>query len=228
MVGAFIKHFRMKKNMTQEDIAEKLNITRQAISSWEMGKTEPDLEMLQRLADVLDVTIEALLGGGEHVSPQILEVTCESMQAVRLIGKRYAGNIDVRSLWQEWYQTERFAKLKKITHQADAHSLGAKRIAGGMLEYWIGLLCPLEMRVPDGYDGVEIEAVEYAVFKLYGKPLQLMSFETHQLCLDELRGRGLVRFEDHWCLERHGRDDFGMLAVNKPVVMEYCISITNN
>lgn len=228
MVGAFIKYFRMKKNMTQEDIAEKLNITRQAISSWEMGKTEPDLEMLQKLADVLDVAVEVLLGGEEIFSSQILEITCESMPALRLIGKRYAGNIDVRSLWQEWYRTEWFAELKAFTRQADTHFLGAKRIVGGMLEYWIGVLCPLETCVPDGYDGIEIDALKYAVFKLYGKPLQLTSFETHQLCLDELRERGLVRFEDHWCLERHGRDDFGMLAVTTPVVTEYCISITNN
>ena len=44
MVGKNIKRFREKANMTQQELSEKLSMTRQAVSSWENRKTEPDLE----------------------------------------------------------------------------------------------------------------------------------------------------------------------------------------
>ena len=43
-VGENIKNIRKKNNITQEELAEKLNVTRQAVSNWENGKTEPDIE----------------------------------------------------------------------------------------------------------------------------------------------------------------------------------------
>ena len=226
MIGELIRRFRSEENLTQEDIAERLNITRQAISSWEAGKTEPDLEMIRKLAELFGISVEALLGAEDCVLPRILKITRECMPAVRLIGKRYTGSMDIRRLWQAWYREGRFDQLRAdLPQNGDAHCLGAKRIVGGTLEYWIGFLCPTGTHVPEGYDSVEIEHVDYAVLKLYGKPLQLTSFETHQLCLDELRANGWERFEDHWCLERHGREDFGIAPLNTPINAEYCISV---
>ncbi len=63
MVGKNIKKFRESKNMTQEDVAEKLNVTRQAVSSWETEKTQPDVETLQKLAQVLEISVEELIYG---------------------------------------------------------------------------------------------------------------------------------------------------------------------
>lgn len=61
MIGKNIKQFRSEKDMTQEKLAEKLNVTRQAVSNWENGKTQPDVEMLGRIAEVLEVTLEELI-----------------------------------------------------------------------------------------------------------------------------------------------------------------------
>lgn len=60
-VGRNIKKFRENKNLTQEEMAEQLNVTRQTISSWETGRTEPDIETLERIAATLDVTVEELI-----------------------------------------------------------------------------------------------------------------------------------------------------------------------
>ena len=61
MVGKNIKFFREKKDITQSELADKLCVTRQAVSNWENGKTEPDIEMLNKIASVLEISIEELI-----------------------------------------------------------------------------------------------------------------------------------------------------------------------
>lgn len=61
MIGKNIKQFRNEKNMTQDQLAEKLSVTRQAVSNWENGKTQPDVETLGNIAQVLEVTLEDLI-----------------------------------------------------------------------------------------------------------------------------------------------------------------------
>ncbi len=63
MVGKNIKQFREQKNIRQEELAEKLNVTRQAVSNWETEKTEPDIDTLHKIADILEVDIEELIYG---------------------------------------------------------------------------------------------------------------------------------------------------------------------
>lgn len=63
MVGKNIKFFREKKDITQSELADKLCVTRQAVSNWENGKTEPDIEMLNKIASVLEISIEELIYG---------------------------------------------------------------------------------------------------------------------------------------------------------------------
>lgn len=58
-----IKKLRQRKDLTQEELGEKLYVTRQAVSNWETGKNQPDIEMLKNLAEVLGVDIKELLYG---------------------------------------------------------------------------------------------------------------------------------------------------------------------
>lgn len=51
---------RKLKHMTQEDIAEKVGVTRQAIAKWEAGETVPDLEKSRLLAEALEVSLDTL------------------------------------------------------------------------------------------------------------------------------------------------------------------------
>ncbi|MBO5176461.1 MAG: helix-turn-helix transcriptional regulator [Lachnospiraceae bacterium] len=61
-----IKNLRKEKDMTQDELAEKLNVTRQAVSNWEQGKTQPDIETLTRLAEIFDVSVEHIIYGSER------------------------------------------------------------------------------------------------------------------------------------------------------------------
>ena len=62
-VGKFIAECRKKKNMTQAELAEKLNITDRAISKWETGKGMPDSSIMLELCNELDISVNELLSG---------------------------------------------------------------------------------------------------------------------------------------------------------------------
>lgn len=58
-----IKDLRIAKNMTQDQLAEKLFVTRQTVSNYENGKSRPDIDMLINIAAVLDCDVNSLLYG---------------------------------------------------------------------------------------------------------------------------------------------------------------------
>lgn len=61
-----IKKFRTENKLTQDALAEKINVTRQTVSSWETGRTQPDIEMLELLSGVFSVGIEELIYGKKN------------------------------------------------------------------------------------------------------------------------------------------------------------------
>lgn len=62
-IGKTIKKIRAEKGLTQEQLAEQLHVTRQAVSNWEQEKTQPDVETLTTMAEVLEVPVEELIYG---------------------------------------------------------------------------------------------------------------------------------------------------------------------
>ena len=61
-IGLKIKELRKKRDMTQEKLAEYLNVSFQAVSKWETGAASPDISMIVPLARLLDVTTDELFG----------------------------------------------------------------------------------------------------------------------------------------------------------------------
>ncbi len=59
-IGKFIQNKRKEKNITQQELAEILNITDRAISKWENGKCMPDVGIMQELCEILNITINDL------------------------------------------------------------------------------------------------------------------------------------------------------------------------
>jgi len=62
-IGKFISQLRKERNISQKELAEKLYISRQAISKWESGKALPDCYNLQKLAEIFDISLNELLIG---------------------------------------------------------------------------------------------------------------------------------------------------------------------
>lgn len=69
-----LKNLREKHNLTQEQLAERLMVTRQAVSRWETGETQPNTDTLKLLSKEFDVSINTLLG-----SPRQLICQCCGM-----------------------------------------------------------------------------------------------------------------------------------------------------
>lgn len=69
-----LKKIRIKNKLTQEEMAEKLSVTRQAISRWENGETTPNIETLKQISASFDVSVNTLLG-----SPRKLVCQCCGM-----------------------------------------------------------------------------------------------------------------------------------------------------
>lgn len=63
--GERLKRFRKENNLTQTQLAEKLNVHLQTVSKWERGVSEPDFAVIGELAAVLNVSLEKLLGATE-------------------------------------------------------------------------------------------------------------------------------------------------------------------
>ena len=64
-VGNQISALRKIKNLTQNELGERLNISFQAVSKWERGETLPDTSLLIELASVLETTVDNILIGGD-------------------------------------------------------------------------------------------------------------------------------------------------------------------
>lgn len=78
MLSKNLKIFRKRKGLTQENVAEALNIVRQTVSKWEKGISVPDADMLIRLAEILEVSVNELIGS------DIADEKNEDMIAVEL------------------------------------------------------------------------------------------------------------------------------------------------
>lgn len=76
-IGKRIAESRRSAGFTQEELANRLGVTPQALSKWENGASSPDLEMLTSLCDVLEVSADYLVGkktGGRVAVFRILSV----------------------------------------------------------------------------------------------------------------------------------------------------------
>ncbi len=70
VIGKYISLKRKQKNMTQEQLAEKLGVSNKTISKWETGKCMPDYSIIKNLCDELEITVAELFDGetsGEKV-----------------------------------------------------------------------------------------------------------------------------------------------------------------
>ena len=72
-LGKRLKEYRNQLGMTQDDLAEKLYVTRQTISSWENDKSYPDIHSLLMLGEVFNVSLDALVKGDIEIMKEIID-----------------------------------------------------------------------------------------------------------------------------------------------------------
>lgn len=83
-VGRRIKESREAKNLTQEELGGKLNVTRNTVTMWERGKSTPPVERMSNLVHILGVCFRWLVLGEEEYEPIILAETTKDDKVIHI------------------------------------------------------------------------------------------------------------------------------------------------
>lgn len=176
-IGENIRRYRKKKNMTQEEMANRLGVTPPAVNKWENGNSCPDIALLAPIARLLDISVDTLL----------------SFQS-ELTREEIAGIIqDVDAKFQETSYEEAFQYIKKILEKYPNSEQLTWQLAM-ILDAW-----RLLKEVPDAdqYDGFIVDCFQRALQStkeeihcsaaesLYNLYVRKEQYEEARKCLEE-------------------------------------------
>ena len=91
-IGKFLQELRKEKGLTQEDLAEQLNVARRTVSRWETGSNMPDLDILIELSDIYEVDLREILNGerkSEKMNEEVKEVVLKAADYTSSKAERY-------------------------------------------------------------------------------------------------------------------------------------------
>ncbi|MBQ8904959.1 MAG: helix-turn-helix transcriptional regulator [Ruminococcus sp.] len=80
-IGSFLKELRKQKGLTQEQLAEKLNVSNRSVSRWETGNTLPDIAVLVELSEFYNIDIKEILDGERRNN----DINMESKELINAI-----------------------------------------------------------------------------------------------------------------------------------------------
>ena len=136
-----IFELRTKNSLSQEQLAEKVFVTRQAVSRWETGETLPNTETLKLLSKLFDVSINTLLG-----SPRKLICQCCGMPLEdENISKEPDG--DFNESYCKWCYTDgkfAYSSMEQLISFCEGHMSNENFTPEQVREYMSGLLPTLE------------------------------------------------------------------------------------
>lgn len=92
-----IRQIRNENKLTQEEMSQKIHVTRQAVSNWENGKNLPDIGMLVEIANTFHVSLDWLILGGDNnmndMTEKLIEDGSEGRRAKRNVIAAWAGAV---------------------------------------------------------------------------------------------------------------------------------------
>ena len=114
-IGAKIKELRKRNNMTQEQLADKIGVTNQAISRWESETGYPDIEYIKPVAEFFNVTIDSLFEDNgencEEINSEIFNLSIKEGEFTTVMeaGKKLKDKISVLIKFESIkHETQRF------------------------------------------------------------------------------------------------------------------------
>ncbi len=87
-IGAQIRRYRNSLGLTQDELADKIYVTRQTISNWETGKSYPDIHSLLRLGDLFNISLDQLIKGDVEIMKR--EIDKDEAARFNRLGKIFA------------------------------------------------------------------------------------------------------------------------------------------
>jgi len=99
-IGKRIAALRREKELKQDELAEKLGVSPQAVSKWENDQTCPDISLLPLLAKTLDVSVDELLSGKQENTPAVQIVPADERKdfkdmMLRMVVKSHGNNVRI-------------------------------------------------------------------------------------------------------------------------------------
>ncbi|WP_434509854.1 helix-turn-helix domain-containing protein [Desulfitobacterium sp. AusDCA] len=85
-LGNRIKTEREKLNISQDDLAQKMDISRQAISKWETGSSYPDIEKILRLSEIFNLSLDELVKGDKNFQENLIKEGKTNMSGLTILG----------------------------------------------------------------------------------------------------------------------------------------------
>ena len=89
-IGSFLKELRKEKNITQEQLAEQLNVSGRTVSRWETGNNMPDISLLVEISELYEVSIPEIINGerkSENMNKEEVKEVAKSMSDYALAEK---------------------------------------------------------------------------------------------------------------------------------------------
>ncbi len=97
-IGKFLKELRKQKGLTQEQIAEKFNVSNRTISRWENGNNMPDLDILIEISDYYEVDLREILNGerkSENMDKEMKETVLRAADYTNTEAERYHKRVQI-------------------------------------------------------------------------------------------------------------------------------------
>ena len=132
IISKYLQFLRKSNNYTQDDLAEKLGISRQAVSKWETGMTIPDLEVLLKISKLYDITINDILE--PKIQPQRItdfeQISTISEKELKEVLEQFDTNSLVTALMGASPETNSFCErlLPDIDFEMARKNIGRIRI----------------------------------------------------------------------------------------------------
>lgn len=93
-LGEKLKELRKEHNLSQQQFADLLHVSRQAVSRWETKKAEPDIETLKKISQIFKVTVDHLIGNDEEEA----DLTPHDMETIQKHYPEYAEYLEALNL----------------------------------------------------------------------------------------------------------------------------------
>ena len=210
-IGSNIRSLREERGFTQEQVADKIGITFQAVSSWERDEYKPDIDKLMKLAELFDVSISALVEERQGVFKT--KDAIYNWEHMKTYVKTTAKNLGLTNT------------LKAVTYATEAH-MGQKRKKSDIpyIYHPLNLAChALSMNITDDaiiaacllHDVVEDCGVTYEELPVNDETKELVRLLTHCKTTPENRDEIM-------------REYYSKIASNPKAALVKCIDRCNN
>lgn len=148
-LGEKLKSARKDAGLTQEQLAEKLLVSRQAITKWESDKGMPDIENLKRLVKLLNISIDYLLDDGESINLSVIR------EPINLDDYTYDKKISGR--WYKKTGKKDMIVMEKFPDSQIFYLLGKQVLTKGekLTDNAIGFLTSAPFGIPEFINGIK-------------------------------------------------------------------------